>query len=310
MNYSNRENYEIPSYRNEFSKTLSSPKFKDAPIQLSCIETTSGNISFLKTNSCSKYTLIFIHGNSSSSAAFLHQLKYFGSNYDVYAFDLPGHGLSDNAKNPKATYTFSGYAGIVSEIVRRLDLKNIILIGWSLGGHIALDFAKKNVKELAGMILSGTPPISHSSVGIQAGFLTNGVSPQKNLTGYGKPFTNKQTEDFLENSDIKSGEIEIFRKAARRTHSIARSIMYESVLHGGKNDDERVHLTKLLTPLGVILNRKDKLVNLGYIQSLSYNPETFIGFSYIDEGHASFWEKPDEANNIIENYIVKFGIKN
>jgi pimeloyl-ACP methyl ester carboxylesterase len=46
---------------------------------------------------------VLIHGNSSSSRAFSRQLDGpMGKRFRLVAVDLPGHGASDDAKDPGA----------------------------------------------------------------------------------------------------------------------------------------------------------------------------------------------------------------
>ena len=73
---------------------------------------------------------------------------------------------------PEKAYTFEGYAEVANEIIKKLQLDRPIVMGWSLGGHIGLNMIQKGTK-LAGLILSGTPPIPVSSEGMVMGFNFN-----------------------------------------------------------------------------------------------------------------------------------------
>src|SRR5271155_2608648 len=84
---------------------------------------------------------VLIHGNSSSSRAFSRQLDGpVGKRLRLVAVDLPGHGASDDAKDPSA-YSLPGHARAVRSVVETLGLDDARLVGWSLGGHIALEMA-------------------------------------------------------------------------------------------------------------------------------------------------------------------------
>jgi hypothetical protein len=57
---------------------------------------------------------VLIHGNSSSSRAFSRQLDGpMGKRFRLVAVDLPGHGASDDAKDPGA-YSLPGHARAIS----------------------------------------------------------------------------------------------------------------------------------------------------------------------------------------------------
>ena len=92
--------------------------------------------------------VVLIHGNSSSSRAFSRQLEGLGSRVRLVAVDLPGHGESDDAKDPSA-YSLPGHARAVRAVVEALDLHEARFVGWSLGGHVTLEMAPIFLKRAA-----------------------------------------------------------------------------------------------------------------------------------------------------------------
>src|ERR1700728_4330819 len=115
--------------------------------------------------------VVLIHGNSSSSRAFSRQLDgRLGQVFRLIAIDLPGHGASDDAKDPSA-YSLPGHARAVRAVVDALGLEQALFIGWSLGGHVALEIAP-DVKSARGFVIFGTPPLT-SREGMGEAFLPN-----------------------------------------------------------------------------------------------------------------------------------------
>ena len=104
-------------------------------------------------------TLVLIHGNSSSSRSFSRQLDGpLGKRFRLVAVDLPGHGKSDDAKDPSA-YSLPGHARAVRAVVDALGLHEARFVGWSLGGHVALEMAP-DLKEPRGFVIFGAPPLA------------------------------------------------------------------------------------------------------------------------------------------------------
>src|SRR5690349_20856343 len=102
---------------------------------------------------------LFIHGNSANGLTFKEQLDGpLGQKFKLAALDLPGHGTSSQASRPEETYHLPGYARVVAEVARQLGLEDTVLVGWSLGGHIALEAAKL-FPEARGILIWGTPPV-------------------------------------------------------------------------------------------------------------------------------------------------------
>lgn len=90
---------------------------------------------FKKATNKSKGIIFFIHGyavNSDYHNYFANQVN----DYDYYAIEHAGHGITPlNNKKQLAPWS---YANEVVELIKKLDLKDINLIGHSMGGGIAV----------------------------------------------------------------------------------------------------------------------------------------------------------------------------
>ena len=102
--------------------------------------------------------VLLIHGNSLSREVFRKQLGgALPGKYRLVALDLPGHGDSSDAPNPSRTYTRSGLADAAIEVLGLLGLREVVVVGWSLGGHIALEVASRFFG-IKGLLISGLRP--------------------------------------------------------------------------------------------------------------------------------------------------------
>jgi len=95
--------------------------------------------------------LLLIHGAGGSHLDWPPQLRRFEP-LGSCAIDLPGHGRS---VGPART-TVSAYADAVLDLVGELELSEVILVGHSMGGAIALDIALRQPEEIVGLILVAT----------------------------------------------------------------------------------------------------------------------------------------------------------
>src|SRR5262249_42250868 len=104
--------------------------------------------------------VLLIHGNSLSREVFRKQLDgALSRKHRLVAFDLPGHGQSGDALDASRTYTRPGLASAVIEMLSLLGISEVAVVGWSLGGHIALEMASKYFG-IKGLFISGAPPVS------------------------------------------------------------------------------------------------------------------------------------------------------
>ena len=94
-------------------------------------------------------TLLFVHGSYIDQSYWEKQVNYFSPNYKVVTFDLPGHGKSGTERKHRTT---QGFAEDVIAVIKELDLKNLILIGHSLGVDINLIAATSHPENMIGFI--------------------------------------------------------------------------------------------------------------------------------------------------------------
>jgi pimeloyl-ACP methyl ester carboxylesterase len=88
--------------------------------------------------------LLLIHGNSFCRGVFRHQLYgELAQRHRLIAFDLPGHGESDNALDPAWTYTLTGFADAAIEVLGRMGVTEVVVLGWSLSGHIGIEMMSR-----------------------------------------------------------------------------------------------------------------------------------------------------------------------
>ena len=82
--------------------------------------------------------LVFIHGLGSSTRDWEFQIPAFAKEFQVITFDLRGHGQS---ARPKGPYSIEMFTGDLASLLEGLQVKSAHLVGISLGGAIAFQFA-------------------------------------------------------------------------------------------------------------------------------------------------------------------------
>lgn len=77
--------------------------------------------------------LVFVHGWSIDRSYWSNQMDSFGSDHQVVAIDLAGHGESGLEREE---WTMESYAGDVVAVIEALDLQDVVLIGHSMSGLV------------------------------------------------------------------------------------------------------------------------------------------------------------------------------
>ena len=83
--------------------------------------------------------LVFIHGWNCDRSYWSAQLPLFASTHQVVAIDLAGHG--DSGVN-RVEWSMANFGADVAAVADALQLEDIILVGHSMGGPVALEAAR------------------------------------------------------------------------------------------------------------------------------------------------------------------------
>ena len=94
--------------------------------------------------------LVLIHGYGGEANKWLQNITVLSEKYTVYAPDLPGFGASQPLEG---TYYIPELVKFVENFVSSLGLKNFYLVGHSLGGGIAVNYALKNPSRIIKLVL-------------------------------------------------------------------------------------------------------------------------------------------------------------
>lgn len=243
-----------------------------------------------------KTTLLFIHGNSLSAKTFQKQIESpLSEDYRLITFDLPGHGQSDKAQNPEETYNLPSYCSIVKELIAKLNLEQVVLVGHSLGGHIAVE-ASEEIPEVIGMMVFGTPPFNMPP-DLASMYLPNPAAAY----AFQGPLSNDEIP-ILATSYSKCEND--FSKLIEQTDPEARAYMGASVGQG-KFKDEIAICQQLKYPMAILHGEEDALVNREYLFNLDLNMWKGEPQLIKNCGHSPQWEQADEVNKMIEEYCQK-----
>ena len=99
-----------------------------------------------------KQTIVFLHGSGLSHIVWSLTEQFFSNkNFNVLSIDLPGHGNSDGP----CLDTIEKIADWLESVFKKLQLKNLILVGHSQGCLEILEYAFKYKSRLNKIVLVG-----------------------------------------------------------------------------------------------------------------------------------------------------------
>lgn len=97
--------------------------------------------------------LLLVHGIGDSSETWSGVLDDLSKDHTVIAPDLLGHGRSDK---PRADYSIAAYANAMRDLMSVFDVDRVTIIGHSLGGGVAAQFAYQFPERCERLVLVGS----------------------------------------------------------------------------------------------------------------------------------------------------------
>lgn len=267
-------------------------------LELRYVTAPHGRIAYFHKSGPRGYVLL-LHGNSTSKFVFRHQYPVFSElGFGIIAPDFAGHGDSENAKCPASGYSFPGYAAAIIELLDSLSVTSVHALGWSLGGHVALELLSHD-NLLESLFIFGTPPVRPSQQALVDAF---NVGPDMDYAG-----KERLTEEEIAHyarlmTDETTGKHPQVLELIRRTDGLARKHMIENGL-AGVGVDQRETLKSTQIPVAIVHGLDDPFVKTTYMKTITCPNLWPRGVCTLpDVGHAPHLEIPNKFNRLIKDF--------
>jgi pimeloyl-ACP methyl ester carboxylesterase len=269
------------------------------------IQTDAGTVSILRSSEISQElpSVVFIHNNSGCKEGFIKLFDHIHSKCNIVSIDLPGHGKSDNAANPDQDYSFQGYARAVLQVADALTLKHFTPVGWSLGGHAAMELMGIAPDRIKGVVTTGSPAMTLRFYAPLQAFNVfrmwwKGVMP---MLGQQTQFSEQEAKFFMESGGMNPAD-DFFVQAAMRTDSNARAKMMKNNQNGVGVVDQHALLEISDIPIGIVIGVNDQGVNADYIRNSSrtYKNATILE---LNTDHGTVWNEPKAFSNFLLEFL-------
>lgn len=235
-------------------------------------------------------TLMFVHGWSCDQKYWQDQVEYFSKKYRTVTLDLAGHGESGTDRD---TWAIENFGRDVVAVMDALDLKDVVLIGHSMGGSVILETVRRVPERVLGIVgvdtyqdVTHRPTLSDIQTFMEP-MKEDYVTATKNFVG-----------QVLFTPDADSALVhQVAEDMAAAPSEIAIGALESAWLF-----DIAEALTKIDKPVHCI-NSDYFPVNIEAARSCAQRfSVTFLS----DVGHFLFLEKPAEFNQHLEDTIIAF----
>jgi pimeloyl-ACP methyl ester carboxylesterase len=229
--------------------------------------------------------LLLLHGLMGALSNWDDVIRYFSPNYKVIIPVLPIYEL------PLLTAGVRALSKFIHKFIKFKQLSNVVMIGNSLGGHVALVYVLAHPGYVKALVLTGSSGLYENSFG--------GSFPRRESIDFVREkvrYTfydpNVATEDMVQ---------EIFETINDR-HKVLRilAMAKSAIRHNMKNE-----LRKITMPVSLIWGRDDKITPPDVAEEFNESlPNSEL--HWVDKcGHAAMMERPHEFNALVAKFLDK-----
>ena len=247
-----------------------------------------------------KQTVFLIHGWPLSHKIYEYQINLLTSlDYRVVAVDLRGFGKSDT---PVCTYSYNRMSADIHNIVCQLGLKNFILVGFSMGGSIALRYMNNyrgfGVCKL--ILLSAAAPCFTQRPDFPYGQSVEDINAMINLAETDRPLLSQNFSKQLFATPKSDAAIDWFRQIALSASGIGTIKSMISL----RDEDGRKDLSCVHVPTYIIHGEKDVIVSNELVEIQHKEICGSKLFSLPNSGHGIVYDELEEFNLLFINAIT------
>ncbi len=231
--------------------------------------------------------VVILHGLMGGLSNFMGVINYFPTKgYKILVPELPVYEL------PLINSTVKSLAEFLDGFLNFKELKDVILLGNSLGGHVGLLYAKFHPEMVKGLIITGSSGLYENAMG----------------DGYPKrgdyDYIKTKSEEVFYDPKVATKEIvdEVFESVNDRNKLIRTLAIAKSAIRHNMAKD----LPKMKTRTAIIWGAQDSVTPPNVadeFNSLLPNSDLY----WIDKcGHAPMMEHPERFNEIMYSWMQKY----
>jgi pimeloyl-ACP methyl ester carboxylesterase len=201
-----------------------------------------------------------------------------------------------------------GYADAALCVLRHLRVESVVVVGWSLGGHIGIELLSLLESdadiEMKGLLLVGTPPALGAEQ-VSRAFKMGG--------GLGMAGQREWSDDearWVARHSAAAGKEELYEEwmfeDARGTDGRARMVMAEAFCGPDASGvDQRAVVETSDVLVAVVNGAEEPFINLEYLEAIKWK-RLWRSECVLLEGlhHAPFWEDPVAFEDVLVPFLA------
>jgi pimeloyl-ACP methyl ester carboxylesterase len=231
--------------------------------------------------------IVLVHGFACDHRFFARQIEGLSSRHRVIAVDLRGHGISDA---PQIDYTMQAFAADLAWLCGELELSRPVIVGHSMGGNVALEFAARYPDLARGILLIDSQLFAPEA---KIDFL-RAVLDGLRTDDYQAILRRAAAKLFISTDDPARKEW-ILTSMAKTSWHVLVSAFQHMIAH-----DAAWAVKACSMPLAYI----GAACPLGDVEKLKAECPNIMTAQTLGAGHFSILEVPDQINSMIAQFVA------
>lgn len=240
--------------------------------------------------------IVFLHGWAGSGDVWDYQVLDLAGSYRCITVDLRGHGASDK---PWGDYDYELFVRDLDALILGLDLRDVTLVGWSMGGHIGLKYAHMHPERVGRLVITGSGPRFWQAPDAPFG------TPPEQVEGLIDAIRLARTETVaglyannFHRADLKATE-DLFIQIGLKVPAFVGVSSFRSLI----DVDMRAHLPAIQVPVAIFSGRHDLIWDPRWSEEAHrLLPNASLTY-FENSGHVAFIENRAEWNAALVDVI-------
>lgn len=243
--------------------------------------------------------VVFLHGWPANHKMFEYQMTELpNEGYRFIGIDMRGYGKSDRPWNG---YDYDRMADDVRAVIDMLELDNVSLLGFSMGGSIAIRYMTKHSgHHVSKLILSGAAaPIFTQQDDYPYGMKQEEVTDLIQATFDDRP---KMLEDF--------GSMFFAKEKSEPFTTWFFNLGLDASPHGTiksaealRDEDLRSELANVKVPTAIFHGKQDQICPFEFAEEMHRGIENSTIIAFEDSGHGTIHDEREKFNTELINFL-------
>ena len=253
------------------------------------------DINLAYTEAGSGPPIVLIHGYPFNRSLWTEQTEALRSKYRVVTPDLRGFGESDSSAGPA---TMTRMAEDVATLMDELGIEQAVIGGLSMGGYVALAFARMFPARLKALVLADTRAQADTEEGKQTRFQQAEKATAEGMAGIADAMLPK-----LLTPETVSKRPELVKRVRDMMLKTKPEGAAGALLGMAERDDQTEFISSILVPTLILVGREDAITPVPDSEKMQSLIEDSRLVVIENAGHVSNLEQTEQFNDALLGFL-------